>query len=144
MGSWWGPTAEDWGTQAHAPKPETYQQWKLGTIIGPTTGTVGTISPGSAPFTSQISVTSTTGIVVGQTLSATNGLTSPAGSLYGGNPASVLVTGVTPTTISYTVTGGNATTPVAGNITDIIATDQSPPSPYSQQSIYKFLYPDSS
>jgi len=79
---------------------------------------------------------------LGQTLSATNGLTSPAGSLYGGNPASVLVTGVTPTTISYTVTGGTATTPVAGTVTNIIATEQ-PPSSYSQQSIYKFLYPNS-
>jgi hypothetical protein len=133
-----GGTNEDWGTQTGAPQPETYGQWKLGTIIGPSTGTVGGIL-GPGPWTADITVTSTTGIVVGQTLSATNG-PGGIGSLYGGNPASVIVNSIVPnTSISYTVTGG--TIPVAGPITDIIATEP-PPSSYSQQSIYKQLYPN--
>ena len=140
----WGPTAEAWGAQALvAPEPETYQQWKLGAILL-SSGTVGTISSGPAPWTAVIAVTSTAGIVIGATLSATNG----TGSLYGGNPVSVLVTNFFPnTSIDYTVTGVNATAPQPGTVTDIIATPPltSPPiySTYSQESIYKQLYPNS-
>jgi hypothetical protein len=125
-----GGTNEFWGTQTGAPQPETYGQWKSEVP----SGTVGGISPGPSPWTATVTVTSTTGIVVGQTLSATPG----TGSLYGGTPSSVLVTGVVPnTSINYTVTGG--TTPVAGPITDI-STNLT----YSQLSIYKQLYPNSS
>jgi hypothetical protein len=123
----WGPTAEDWGTQTGAPEPETFGQWK--SDYGP--GTVGSIS-GVGPWIATVTgLSNTFGITVGQSISATNG----TGSLYGGSPTSVIVNIVTSTSFTYTVTGG--TTPVGGTVTNI--------SPlYSQKSIYKYLYPNSS
>jgi hypothetical protein len=140
-----GGINENWDTQSSAPIPETYIQWKLGAIKVSSSGVVGNII-GTGPWTAEITVPSTAGVAVGWTLSATNGLIAPFGSLYGGNPVSVLVTFVTSIIITYQVTGG--TIPVAGNITDIIATPPLPQppvySPYSTTSIYKFLYPNSS
>jgi hypothetical protein len=141
-----GGTNEFWDTQSSAPIPETYIQWKLGAIKVSSSGVVGGIL-GTGPWTATVTVTSTAGVAVGYTLSATNGLIAPLGSLYGGNPVSVLVDSFVPnTSITYTVTGG--TIPVAGNVINIIATPPLPQppvySPYSTTSIYKFLYPNSS
>jgi len=81
------------------------------------TGTVGTIS-GGGPWTATVSgLTNVTNISIGATLSATAGV----GTLYGGSPTSVAVTGFTSTSITYQVTGG--TTPTAGSITNLTATD---------------------
>ena len=81
-----------------------------------TTGTVGSIS-GSGPWTAAITgMSSTYGLVVGAALTSA---TAGTGTLYGGTPTSVIVTSITsPTSITYTVTGG--TTPTAGTVTNII------------------------
>lgn len=80
------------------------------------TGTVGSIT-GSGPWTATITgMTTTTGLIVGSTISAGVG----TGSLYGGSPITVVVSSiVSSTSITYTVTGGSATTPVAGTVTNI-------------------------
>ena len=77
-------------------------------------GTVGTIT-GSGPWTATLTgISSTTGIQVGQNITATAG----TGSLFGGSPTSVLVASiVSGTSITVTVTGG--TTPTAGTITSL-------------------------
>ena len=76
--------------------------------------TVGTIT-GSGPWTATLTgISSTTGIMVGQNITATDG----TGSLFGGSPTSVLVASiVSGTSITVTVTGG--TTPTAGTITSL-------------------------
>jgi len=78
----------------------------------------GTVSPtitGSGPWTATITgMSSTSGILVGQNITATAG----TGALFGGSPTSVLVASiVSSTSITVTVTGG--TTPVNGTITGI-------------------------
>jgi hypothetical protein len=77
-------------------------------------GTVGTIT-GSGPWTATITgISSTTGINVGQNITATPG----TGSFFGGSPTSVVVASiVSGTSITITVTGG--TTPTAGTVTSI-------------------------
>jgi len=78
-------------------------------------GTVGSTITGSGPWTATITgISSTTGINVGQYITATAG----TGSLFGGSPTSVVVASVvSATSITVTVTGG--TTPTAGTITSI-------------------------
>jgi len=78
-------------------------------------GTVGSTITGSGPWTATITgISSTTGINVGQFITATAG----TGSLFGGSPTSVVVASVVSgTSITVTVTGG--TTPTAGTITSI-------------------------
>jgi hypothetical protein len=70
---------------------------------------------GTGPWTATITgMSSTTGINVGQYITATPG----TGSLFGGSPTSVVVASVVSgTSITVTVTGG--TTPTAGTITSI-------------------------
>jgi len=77
-------------------------------------GTVGTIT-GTGPWTATITgMSSTTGIMVGQNITATGG----TGTLFGGSPTSVLVASiVSGTSITVTVTGG--TIPTTGTITSI-------------------------
>lgn len=76
-------------------------------------GTVGSIS-GSGPWVATITGMSTTsGLYVGGTFTATNG----TGSIYGGSPTSVVITAVTSTSITYIVKGG--TTPTAGTVSNI-------------------------
>jgi hypothetical protein len=84
-----------------------------------TTGTVGSIT-GSGPWTATITnMTTTTGLIVGSSISAG----ASTGSLYGGSPITVVVASiVSSTSITYTVTGGSATTPVAGTVTNITTT----------------------
>jgi len=79
-----------------------------------TTGTVGSIT-GTGPWTATITgMSSTSGLSVGSTITATAG----TGTLYGGSPTSVIVASiVSSTSITYTVTGG--TTPTAGTVTNI-------------------------
>jgi len=76
--------------------------------------TVGTIT-GTGPWTATLTgITSTTGINVGQNISATAG----TGTLFGGSPTSVVVASiVSGTSITYTVTGG--TIPTAGTVTSL-------------------------
>lgn len=78
-------------------------------------GTVGNTITGSGPWVATITgISSTTGINVGQNITATAG----TGSLFGGSPTSVVVTSVVSgTSITVTVTGG--TTPTAGTITSL-------------------------
>jgi hypothetical protein len=78
-------------------------------------GTVGSTITGTGPWTATITgISSTTGIQVGQNITATAG----TGSLFGGSPTSVLVASiVSGTSITVTVTGG--TIPTAGTITSI-------------------------
>lgn len=76
-------------------------------------GTVGSIS-GSGPWTASITGMSTTsGLYVGGTFTATSG----TGTIYGGSPTSVVITAVTSTSITYIVKGG--TTPTAGTVSNI-------------------------
>jgi hypothetical protein len=77
-------------------------------------GTVGSIT-GTGPWTATITgMSSTTGIQVGQNITATAG----TGTLFGGSPTSVLVASiVSGTSITVTVTGG--TIPTVGTITAI-------------------------
>lgn len=78
-------------------------------------GTVGNTITGSGPWVATITgISSTTGINVGQYITAVAG----TGSLFGGSPTSVVVTSVvSATSITVTVTGG--TTPTAGTITSL-------------------------
>ena len=81
-----------------------------------TTGTVGTIA-GTGPWTATITnMSSTTGLVIGSAIAATNG--SP-GSL-GATGAAIVTAIVSSTSVTYTYTGG--TTPVAGTVTNITTT----------------------
>jgi hypothetical protein len=77
-------------------------------------GTVGSIT-GTGPWTAAITgMSSTTGIQVGQNITATAG----TGTLFGGSPTSVLVASiVSGTSITVTVTGG--TIPTNGTVTSI-------------------------
>jgi len=90
-----------------------------GTSLGgtsPTNDLTFTVSTALAsPWVATInSMGSTTGLVAGSAINATNG----TGALYGGAPSSVVVTSiVSSTSITYTVTGG--TTPVLGTVTSI-------------------------
>jgi hypothetical protein len=83
------------------------------------TGTVGGISGAGtsvSPWVATVTIASTLGLVVGQTVSATAG----SGSLYGGSPTSAKITAiVTNTSFTYQVIGG--TTPTAGTVTAVTA-----------------------
>jgi hypothetical protein len=82
-----------------------------------TTGTVGSITGVSSPWTATITgMSTTTGLIVGSAITATNG--SP-GSL-GGSGTYIVASIVSATSITYTATGG--TIPVAGTITNITTT----------------------
>ena len=76
--------------------------------------TVGSIT-GTGPWTATLTgITSTTGINVGQYITATAG----TGTLFGGTPTSVVVASiVSGTSITYTVTGG--TIPTNGTVTSL-------------------------
>jgi hypothetical protein len=81
-------------------------------------GTVGTIAGSGtqgAPWTATITgITSTAGMLPGNTLNATAG----TGTLYGGSPTTVVITSIaSATSITYAVVGG--TTPTAGTVTAI-------------------------
>jgi hypothetical protein len=82
------------------------------------TGTIGATITGTGPWTATITgLSSVVGFDIGSSLIATAG----TGTLYGGNPSSVVVTSiVSPSSITYTVTGG--TTPTAGTITNLYNT----------------------
>ena len=85
----------------------------------PTNNLTLTVTAGiSSPWTATISgMSSSTGVIPGSALTATNG----TGTLYGGSPTSVLVASlVSGTSITYTVTGG--TIPTAGTVTNILTT----------------------
>ena len=100
-----------------------YKAWPL--LFAPlddelisTTGTVGSIS-GSGPWTATITgMSTTTGLEVGDTITATAG----TGSLGGGAGVYTVATIPGNTSITFTATGG--TTPTAGTITAITLTDQ--------------------
>ena len=93
----------------------TFTYTSSNTVLISTTGTVGSIA-GSGPWTGTITgMSSTTGLVIGSTVTATNG----SGSL--GSSGVYTVSGsITGSSVAFTTTGG--TTPVAGAITNIIAT----------------------
>ena len=85
----------------------------------PTNNLTLTVTAGIAsPWIATISgMSSSTGVIPGSALTATNG----TGTLYGGSPTSVLVASlVSSTSITYTVTGG--TIPTAGTVTNILTT----------------------
>ena len=92
-----------------------YKAWPLlfapveDTIIG-LTGNVTGFS-GTGPWTAQVTVTDTTGVTIGDQITATNG----SGSLGSG---SCIVTAVDSlTTLTYLATGGS--TPAVGTVTDV-------------------------
>jgi len=93
----------------------TFTYTSSNTVLISTTGTVGSIA-GSGPWTGTITgMSSTTGLVIGSTITATNG----SGSL--GSSGTYTVSGsITSSSVAFTATTG--TTPVAGAITNIIAT----------------------
>ena len=100
-----------------------YKAWPLlfapidDTVIS-TTGTVGSIS-GAGPWTATITGMSTTaGLTVGDTITATAG----TGTLGGGAGVYEVLTIPGNTSITYRATGG--TTPTAGTVTDITLTNQ--------------------
>ena len=111
-------------------KSQTVTATTIYSII-PTIATVGSIS-GTGPWNATVTLSgpgswTTNNISLNSSVSASSGTISAsggttAGSLYGGTPTSVLVTGVTSNTFTYTVTGGS--TPVAGAITNITAINQ--------------------
>jgi len=87
------------------------------TIIS-TTGTVGSIS-GAGPWTATISgMSTTTGLAVGDSITATAG----TGSIGGGAGTYEVLTIPGNTSITFRATGG--TTPTAGTITNVTLTDQ--------------------
>jgi hypothetical protein len=100
-----------------------YKAWPL--LFAPlddeiisTTGTVGSIS-GAGPWTATITgMSTTTGLEVGDTITATAG----TGSLGGGAGVYTVATIPGNTSITFTATGG--TTPTAGTITAITLTNQ--------------------
>ena len=94
---------------------------ELGAVVAgvvSTTGTVGSIT-GTGPWTAVLSgMTTTSGLVVGSSLTATAG----TGTLFGGSPTSVLVTSIdSATQVTYVVTGG--TIPTAGTVTNVTTTN---------------------
>ena len=93
----------------------TFTYTSSNTVLISTTGTVGSIS-GSGPWAGTITgMSSTTGLVIGSTITATNG----SGSL--GSSGVYTVSGsITSSSVAFTAVGG--TTPVAGAITNVIAT----------------------
>jgi hypothetical protein len=86
------------------------------------TGTVGTISGAgsvASPWQATVAILSTAGLIIGQSVSASNG----TGSLYGGSPTSTRITAIAAnTSFTYQVIGG--TIPTAGDVTVITATGQ--------------------
>jgi len=100
-----------------------YKAWPLlfapadDTLIS-TTGTVGSIS-GAGPWTATITgMSTTTGLTVGDQITATVG----SGSLGGGAGVYTVATIPGNTSITFTATGG--TTPTAGTVTNISITNQ--------------------
>ena len=100
-----------------------YKAWPLlfapidDTVIS-TTGTVGSIS-GAGPWTATITgMSTTTGLSVGDSITATAG----TGSLGGGSGVYTVASIVSNTSITFTATGG--TTPTAGTVTNVSLTDQ--------------------
>jgi hypothetical protein len=90
-------------------------------------GTVDSISgfgTKSKPWIATISVKSTAGIAIGMSLTANSG----SGSIYKGNPQTVVVSSFVPNcSITYRVVGGeNGSSPVPGSITDIIGYYEDP------------------
>ena len=79
---------------------------------------VSTGSLASGPWTATLTgLTSTAGVALGATLSATSG----TGALYSGVPTTVVVTSIlSASSLTYTVTGGSI--PIAGSITNVLAT----------------------
>ena len=102
------------GTYITSTNTGTIGSASLASVIGSTTGTIGSIT-GTGPWTATITnMSSTTGFYVGMPITATTG----TGTLYGGSPTSVLVTSIVgPSSITYTVFGG--TTPTAGTVTNV-------------------------
>jgi hypothetical protein len=100
-----------------------YKAWPLlfspvSDIVISTTGTVGSIS-GSGPWTATITGMSTTaGLEVGNTITATAG----TGSLGGGAGVYTVATVIDNNSITFTATGG--TTPTAGTVTNLQLTGQ--------------------
>lgn len=100
-----------------------YKAWPL--LFAPlddeiisTTGTVGSIS-GAGPWTATITgMSTTTGLEVGDTITATAG----TGSLGGGSGVYTVASIPGNTSITFTATGG--TTPTAGTVTNVTLTDQ--------------------
>ena len=100
-----------------------YKAWPLlfspvdNTVIS-TTGTVGSIS-GAGPWTATITgMSTTTGLTVGDTITATAG----TGSLGGGAGVYEVLTIPGNTSITFRATGG--TTPTAGTVTAVTLTNQ--------------------
>ena len=100
-----------------------YKAWPLlfspvdDTIIS-TTGTVGSIA-GAGPWTATISgMSTTTGLAVGDSITATAG----TGSIGGGAGTYEVLTIPGNTSITFRATGG--TTPTAGTVTNVTLTDQ--------------------
>ena len=93
----------------------TFTYTSSNTVLISTTGTVGSIS-GSGPWAGIITgMSSTTGLVIGSTITATNG----SGSL--GSSGVYTVSGsITSSSVAFTAVGG--ITPTAGTITNVIAT----------------------
>lgn len=86
-------------------------------IVISTTGTVGTIT-GEGPWSAVITgMTTTTGLAVGSSITATNG----TGSLGAGGTYTVDQI-ISSTSVSFVATGG--TTPVAGTVTDVTETNE--------------------
>ena len=84
-----------------------------------TTGTVGSISGASSPWTATISgMTTTTGFEVGMEISATAG----SGSLGGGAGTYTVASIPSSTSITFTATGG--TTPTVGSVTNVSIINQ--------------------
>ena len=82
------------------------------------TGTVASVTGAFPTWSATVTgITSTGQMYVGQSISATSNI----GALYGGLPSSCIITGIPSlTSITYTVTGTSATTPIGGSITNII------------------------
>ena len=99
-----------------------YKSWPLlftpvEDVVISTTGTVGSIT-GTGPWTATITgMSSVNGLAIGDKIQANAG----TGSLGGGGVYTV-ATIVSPTSITFTATGG--TTPTAGTVTSVGLTDQ--------------------
>lgn len=101
-----------------------YKAWPLlfapvdDTLIS-TTGTVGSITGASSPWTATITgMSTTTGLSVGDEIRATAG----TGSLGGGSGTYTVASIVSNSSITFTATGG--TIPTAGTITNLYITNQ--------------------
>ena len=93
----------------------TFTYTNTNNVLISTTGTVGSIT-GSGPWAGVITgMSSTAGLTIGSTITVTNG----TGSL--GSSGTYTVSGsITSSSVAFTAVGG--TTPVAGTITNVIAT----------------------